>query len=211
VETALAQAVTTPEGGEDWVPRPDPTRLTTEALMREIAALKELVGASIAGVKELHTYDVAGLRDSIRERFTRFEEELERSDALRNEKFRSIETQLKMMERYRLENKEDTRAAVDAALSAAEKAVREQNLANDRSITKSETAVTEQLKQLNLTFSTAIDGIRRELSALTTKVTSLESVRLGVKENVSNVYAGVAMIVTLGLLAVGVLTYFANR
>jgi len=209
VETTLAQAVTTPDG-EDWVPRPDPTKLTTDALMREIGALKELLSASINNVKELHRTDVDGLTRYGTERINRLQEEIERSDALRNEKFRSIETQLKMLERYRVEQKDDTRAAVDAALSAAEKAVREQNLANDRSITKSETAVTEQLKQLNLTFSTAIDGIRRELSALTTKVTSLESVRLGVKENVSNVYAVVGLIVTLGLLAVGALTYFAR-
>jgi len=179
--------------------------------MREIAALKEIMSASIAALKELHTYDVTGLRESIKERFIRFEEELERSDALRNEKFASINQQLKMLERYRVEQKQDTRAAVDAALSAAEKAVREQNIANDRSITKSETAVSEQLKQLTVTFTTSIEGIGRQLSDLKDRVTSLESVRLGVKENVNNVYAMVGLIVTVGLLAVGALTYFANH
>lgn len=53
----------------------------------------------------------------------------------------------------------NTKAAVDAALAAAEEAVKEQTTASDRSITNSETATSEQLKQMGTTLTTAIAGI----------------------------------------------------
>lgn len=45
---------TRPDSGGDVYPRPDPTRLTTEQLWREIAALKEIILFRVGSLKELH-------------------------------------------------------------------------------------------------------------------------------------------------------------
>lgn len=104
---------------------------------------------------------------------------LDKFGSLVDEKFVSVNTQFELIERQRVEQKADTKAAVDAALAAAKEAVKEQTTASDRSITKSETATSEQLKQMNVTFTTAIQGISQPISDLKDRVTALESIRLG--------------------------------
>lgn len=70
-----------------WRPVPDPTLLTTQALYREVATLRELI-----------------------------EEKILATDQLVSEKFASVDRQLDLVERQRVEQKSDTKAAVDAAL-----------------------------------------------------------------------------------------------
>jgi hypothetical protein len=65
-----------------------------------------------------------------------------------------------LVERQRVEQKIDTKAAVDAALIAQKEAVREQTAASDRAIAKSETATTKLLEQLGQTFATSADAQR---------------------------------------------------
>ena len=78
--------------------------------------------------------------------------------------------------------------------------------ASDRAITKSETATSEQLKQMNVTFTTAVQGISGPISDLKDRVTALESVRIGGKENMASIYAIIGLLVTLALLGIGALT-----
>jgi len=132
-------------------PDPDPTVLTTQALFREIGTLRELFEQRIdaleaerdrATVQSAHRTKVLN-RERV-EQFTAQRELLnERITALRSltdERFASAEHQ-------RIEQKQDTKAAVDAALSAAKEAVKEQTTASGLSISKSETATREQLAQ----------------------------------------------------------------
>lgn len=135
---------------EDSRPMPDPTILTTEQLLREVERVRELLESTVKGVEKEYLQRFAG----IDERFD-------------------------MVERQRVEQKTDTKDAVDAAFSAAKEAVREQTTASDRAISKSETAMLEQLKQLAATFATATDGLRRDFDDLKARVTRSEGQKTG--------------------------------
>ena len=155
-------------------PVPDPTILTTEQLLREIARLEKLMEAS-----------VAGLRDVV------------------NEQFESVDVQFQLVERQRVEQKKDTKDAVDAALAAAKEAVKEQTTASGLSITKSETATSEQLKQMNATFTTAINAVSATVTDLKEQVVRIESIKQGGKEQITGLYAAIgASAVILGIIVV---------
>jgi DNA-directed RNA polymerase len=74
-------------------PVPDPTTLTTEALMREVAALKELITVQI-----------------------------DAQAALTDERFDRISTCIANIEQQRIEQKRDVKEAVDAALASQKEA-----------------------------------------------------------------------------------------
>jgi hypothetical protein len=117
--------------GEDSRPVPDPTTLTTAQLHLTVQGLRELLETQQAGARDIT-----------------------------EERFRSVEQQFVLLERQRVEQKADTKAAVDAALTAQKEAVREQTIASERAIAKSEAAITKQLEQLSTTFQTAIAGLQ---------------------------------------------------
>jgi chemotaxis protein histidine kinase CheA len=139
------------------VPRPDPTLLTTEQLRREIAGVEKALDA----FRELYDSKIESQSDIIGERF------------------RSVDKQLVLVERQRVEQKEDTKAAVDAALTAQKEAVKEQTTASERAIAKSEAATTKQLDQQALTFRTAIEGLTDLVNDVKERVGKLESIKQG--------------------------------
>lgn len=158
-------------------PVPDPTVLTTDQLRREIGALREL-----------------------------FTSELTAASDLCLEKFRSVDQQLDLVEKQRVEQKSDTKAAVDAALTAQKEAVKEQTTASATAIAKSEAGTSEQLKQLSVNFTTAINGVLVTLNDLKDRVVKIESVKLGGQESKAAMYAAVsiaAVVVVAALTVVG--------
>lgn len=198
-------------GSGNSTPKPDPTVLTTEALLREINTLRTLIDQRInateslfetkivagregglalrdyftqevAGLRNFHLTDIAGLRSVFHSEIEALKQDIQAMGHLRDEKLVTVQTQFDLIERQRVENKADTKAAVDAALAAAKEAVKEQTTASDRAITKSETATSEQLKQMNVTFTTSIQGIMQPIADLKDRVTALESIRLGSNE-----------------------------
>ena len=66
------------------VPTPDPTRLTTSQLLREVGAVRELLEEKISGIRR----EIARLASD-------FSVELKSSRDLRDEKFRSIEERMR--------------------------------------------------------------------------------------------------------------------
>jgi hypothetical protein len=134
-------------------PVPDPTVLTTEQLLREVANAVLLLEAKING-----------------------------ANAVTKEKLESVDTQFQLIERQRVEQKADTEKAVQAALSAAKEAVKEQTAASEKSISKSETSTADQLRQMTVTFDTAIKGLTDILSDTKERVGKIESRKEGVVE-----------------------------
>lgn len=198
-------------------PRPDPTELTTQMVMREISILDDKLMNAI----EVRQREQEGIKELL-------EVKLVDTAQIREEKFRSIETQFALIEKQRVEQKLDTKQAVDAALIAQKEAVHEQTIASGLSIAKSETATAKQLDQLSVTMSTAIAGVTQTaietkdnfnaaLGDVKDRVSKIEAVRVGIqeqrtntKDNLQSVYIVmgiIALVVSLvGTLVAHVLT-----
>lgn len=158
--------------GKGWRPVPDPTALTTEALQREVGTLRELVEASI-----------------------------ESAEAVNLERFKAINERFSLFEALRLEQKADTKAAVDAALIAQKEAVAEQTAASEKAINKSEGTTIKSIDALAETFRTADAAQRRDVDDLKTRVTTVESSKAGGKESIAGVYQlFAAVLIVLGII-----------
>jgi hypothetical protein len=189
------------------VPSPDPTVLTTQALFREISAVRELFEQRLAG------------RDR---ELTALSEHL---IALVDAETKLTNERLQSAERQRIEQKIDTKSAVDAALIAQKEAVREQTTASERAIAKSEAATTKQLEQQALTVATAVDALRRSIdelkeraveenrairvsiSEVATSSNSLAQQKVGAKEDRTAVYAAIGICVTLALATITIVGF----
>lgn len=174
--------------------KPDPTILTTEALHREILNLKESLRHEIHCQKEI------------------FESRLAAAIKFEEERFQHITKQFEMVETSRVEQKADTKSAVDAALTAQKEAVREQTTASERSITKSETTTKEQIAQLATLFQTTKQASDEKISDLKNSVTTIEGRTFGAErqerrigEGWGYVAGGIGMLVAIATLLVTVL------
>lgn len=170
-------------------------------------------------MRELIEAQLDATSRTIDQRFAGFEKELELRADERNEKFRELQTkqadmerlrdekfngvakQFALVEQQRIEQKADTKLAVDAALSAQVKAVEQQTVASERSIAKSETATSKQLEQLGTTFSTAFEGFRREIADIKERVTTVEQLKLGAQGANTGLYAVAGFIVAVIIIA----------
>ena len=123
---------------EDVRPIPDPTVLTTEALTREITAVREL------------------LFNEIRHRGHLTDEQFASRAKLIDARFAAVEQQFQAIQFRTAEQKADTRLALDTALASAKEAVQLQTQSSELAQAKSEAALTKQ-----------IDGILMRVSELT--------------------------------------------
>jgi hypothetical protein len=171
------------------IPLPDPTTLTTDALDKAVAALKEIIKDK---VDARHSEQVAQTK--------LVEAQLTALSDVTTERFNSVDTQFTLVERQRVELKGDTKAAVDAALIAQKEAVKEQTIASEKAIAKSETSTQEYAKQSNQTFQTSIDALTKNINDLKERVVTIESKKEGGKEQTSAIYALVGFIISLLVL-----------
>jgi cobalamin biosynthesis Mg chelatase CobN len=148
--------------GNDKTPTPDPTKLTTDA----VSAATDISRRELEAAKDIILERIDGDRLVEREKF--------RTTC---EKFIAMETQFQNIESRRVEQKQDTKEAVQAALSAAKEAVSEQTTASERAINKSEAATTKSIDQLGEKFDAAFDGVRRDIDDLKGRLTTVESSR----------------------------------
>jgi hypothetical protein len=179
-----------PNGGSR--PVPDPTTLTTEALQREIKALGERVKAEADGLKE---FVLAKMDGHAQDNCVRFGD---------------IKERFVIIEAQRVEQKNDTQKAVDAALQAQKEAVREQTLASDKAINKSETGMIEQLKQQNATTAAHLTAISDKITDLTNRVGTIEAVKLGGQEMKAGARLDLGTIISLVVMAIVVASFFVR-
>jgi hypothetical protein len=145
--------------GADRFPVPDPTTLTTEALRREIDALKELLTQAIDGVRREGENDEKRIdqrHDALR---VEFEQRIASAMSFCDGQFHRIAEQLLQVENLRVEQKKDTKDAVDAALTAQKDAV-----------AKSEASTTKQIEQLIVNATTSNDSLRRSIDEVKERV-----------------------------------------
>lgn len=188
------------------VPVPDPTSLTTAALERE--------------VKKLHDAFTSGL-DNLDEKL---QTAIENRITISNKDFDSMEERFNMVEAHRIEQKSDTKAAVDAALIAQKEAVKEQTIASEKSITKSETATAEAIRQISTTFAVAIESVTRAINDVKDRVIAIETRAngnafreqivgdeqrvIGARESKASFYATIAVAGTIVAIIIAVVSIF---
>ena len=204
------------------VPVPDPTALTTDAIRREMLGLKELLEQRIEDrdreIRALVTDRNEQLK-AMRELLTA---KIEAEVTLTAERFETSE-------RLRLEQKADTKAAVDAALTAQKEAVKEQTIASERAIAKSEAATTKQLEQQQVTFATVSDALRRSIdevkeraveenrairnsvSEVATTANGTVQQKAGATENRTGIYATVGLLITIILAMMALAAFLATQ
>ncbi len=141
-------------------PVPDPSRLTTEQMLREVGNVERLLDARLQTI-----------------------------EAVMDERFNSVATQLGLSEQQRLEQKADTKDRVDTAMAAAEKAVREQTISSEKAIGVGQQSTAEQLKQTNITLSTVADNLTGLVNDLKTRVERIENIKQGGNEQVNDARA----------------------
>jgi chromosome segregation ATPase len=134
-------------------PTPDPTILTTEQLLREIANAVRLLQAEVKGFKDT-----------------------------REERDKAVDLRFQMIEAYRIEQKTDVEKNIAAALSAQKESARDQSAAAKEAVTKAETATAEQMKQQYATIMAELSALRSSLTETKERVSRNEQRLIGMAE-----------------------------
>jgi hypothetical protein len=153
----------------------DPTALTTDALRREVASLKDLIEVHLDSANR----ERANLNSRLSDVPKLILEAVMHLRELQEERFHSIQTQFQerdtRTEHISLANK----LAIDAALQAAKEAVGEQNKSNLLANAKSEAAFTKQMDLLTDTMKTMGQGIADKMDDLKERIVAMENRNLG--------------------------------
>lgn len=199
----------------------DPSALTTQMVLREVEILDDRISKSDASIyAKIEDAVVSRQREQLALKEL-VESKLTDMALIREEKLNSIETQFELSERQRIEQKKDTKDAVDAALIAQKEAVREQTIASGLSIAKSEAATEKRLEQLNITMNTAFtssqqstlemkDNFSTSISDLKDRIGRIESVKVGATEQKAAVKDNISMIQMIGGIILVVISVIAT-
>ena len=165
-------------GGSNNTGAPDPTNATTQMILREIGALKELNAAQM----ETTNQRIGAIDKSIalaHDDYVRWPTDLEREVntinrvfdtklAIRDERFTSIDKQFIDRDSRFRQGSIDNKAAVDAALLSAKE-----------SVSKSEIGFTKQIEQLSQTIITGKSELEKQIENLKERVTEMTANRMG--------------------------------
>jgi hypothetical protein len=186
----------------------DPSDLTTQLVLREIASLKELLQSRLVAVEKVvegaHEdlvrvptdvqQAIGGLQDLTDTKIT-YENKISQLE------IKHIEQRFSWIEAIRVEQKRDTIVAVDAAFKAAKDALTEQNNYNRIAQDKSEAAFTKQIDSMINLFSTGINNISDKLGDFKGTVNSMQGNTTGK----SQTWVWVVMFGSLFIGAIGMI------
>lgn len=191
---------TYPQGS---TPVPDPTILTTQQLVREIAASREILEAkydtrlaAMDTATELNKLATDGIPRMVADRVAALEKVI-------NEKFAGIQTQFKERDIRAEREARDNKVAVDAAFAAQKEAAAKQDEANAKAIDKSERATTETIKTNQELSLSKIDALTSQVSDLKLSVVALNTNEQGHIETKSQNNFVVGLIITVVLALLG--------
>jgi hypothetical protein len=125
----------------DWRPIPDPTLLTTQQLLRELAALRELVFTRIDGMDRA----TALLSETVNRTPTVIQTEITHVRELVEERFNGITRQFTERDTRTDQAAKASGEALSAALLSAKELVAQQNNANTKQAEKTEQNFTKQI------------------------------------------------------------------
>lgn len=179
---------------------PDPSIRTIEQLQREVSSLKELHGVRLEAMDKAIAVahdDLVRVPTDVQKAVTALKEVLLEMFKTVEGKFDEVKLQFELIEKQRVEQKADTKAAVDAALTAQKEAVKEQTAASEKSILKSESATKERIDLQAKDLRTSGDSTNQQVSDLKERVTTIEGKTTGHGETWGYVAIGVAIIAVI--------------
>jgi len=217
----------------------DPTRLTTAALQREIAALKDHAQDALAAeirvlvtridemqraidkasedyvrVPTLLDRAVAQMMQLMDRRFEKVDAQFDAAEKLRNEKFAQVQGQLRDRDQKAADSSAATKDAVEAALAAAEKAVNKQTETFAVASAKAEAASVKQLDQLNLMIQASTKALDDKITDAKERLTRIEAAAVGRMDTKAETHTASTFTVSLlmlGLTLLGLLGGFLVR
>lgn len=187
-------------------PVPDPTLLTTEALKREIASLKEVVFTRLDGMDKavsIFREDITRVPTDTDKQIQHLKELVLETFEVVHEKFRSVQTQFVERDVRVEQTAKDTKIAVDAALTAAEKAVGKQNESFSLSINKSEAATTKQIDQLGQVIQSETKALLGFINDMKDRLNRIEGQDVGKQTAVTTQQTSNTSLVAIIGLAIG--------
>lgn len=159
----------------DLRPIPDPTILTTQAQKASIEALREIIETRFEAMDIAIKFQQDNILDKIP---LQIKERISQLQELHEEKFLSISNQFTLRD-----------VAVAAALKAAQEAVFAQQVANKEANSKMEVGFVKQidssrelLNEVRSTSDGKIEDIKTRLSSLDSRLTTIESNKIGMIE-----------------------------
>lgn len=149
-------------------PVPDPTVLTTQQLIREIAAVREIIEARLVGIDG----QLERLEEHLDDQQCLTRAEVAHLQKLHDEKFKSISVQFAERDTRTEQTSKDNKVAIDAALQAQKEAVG-----------KSEVSFTKQIDQLEGGIKTLKEGLDDKIDDVRTRITTVESRAKGIGDS----------------------------
>lgn len=188
----------------------DPSALTTQQTIRELLHLKELIDAKLIAIDtRLSSMDKA--QELFQSNLTRIPTETDRAVSrlkeLVDQKFDGIAVQFRERDTRVEQTAKDGKVSIDAALSAAEKAVAKQNESNALAIAKQEAAFTKQIDQQYLQNATSFKSVDDKIADLKTQMSTITGRSGGLADG----WGYLVAIISAGAAAVGIVMAFANR
>jgi hypothetical protein len=205
----------------NWTPRPDPTLLTTQQLLRELASLREILDTRLdamdrASIVLSETVNrtptaiqtaIANLKEVYDERFNSIQSQLSDKGTTVDERFRSVAQQFSERDVRTDQAATASANALAAALQAAKEAVFEQSQAAGRAAEKTELSFTKQIDQIGLRIDTVIKGYDDRLTELKERIDRGEGADTGATGQRQETRLNTGTMVSIILLAISVLTF----
>jgi tetrahydromethanopterin S-methyltransferase subunit B len=216
-------------------PVPDPTTLTTQALEREVANVRETIETFKEQLDRRHTADrewVTAQLDVVATRLDgidtatdlrlrgiieipdQIDEKVANLEKIADEKFASIDNQFKERDTRSERESRDNKVAVDAAFAAQKEAAAKQDEGNQKNIDKSERSILESINKLSVLVDSQIKAMGDKIDDLKDRIGRVESVKIGVAEaktGFSSNIGVVVMVATILLAAIAIIGFIASR
>ena len=190
-------------------PNPDPSVLTNDAIVGAVKAERDYVDGRVDVIEtRLDASDeaVKVLSDNVNRVPTSLQEAIANFGALMKEKFKSIDRRLQAAERMRVEQKQDSKTGLDAALAAQKEAATTQDVNNQKAIDKSERATAEIIKNNQESNKQAIETLTKSVDELKLEVGKISASKEGGQEVVQTNRANVAIGVSVILAVAAIIT-----
>jgi cation transport regulator ChaB len=200
-------------------PNPDPTLLTTQQLLREMALQRDVFESQIKAITDASSLRIEVLEQRLtgmdkaidlvnaanRILPSQIDEKISAKYEIQNEKFSSVQQQFKERDTRTEQSSKDSKVAVDAALQAAKEAVGEQNKSSALAIAKSEAATTKQIDQLQSLIAQGTKASDEKIADVKERLTRIEGMDTGKTKQVETSQSSTALIVFIIAGFVGLL------